>query len=168
MSFYSTFFLVLVGCSSLALCQTEVKKGGHPGHFIMGPTYLANLTKEEKDVYFGIYRDKNLTIKQQEEKRLAFAHDHGFESVLKEELKRKEDSQAVIIKERPAVLKYIQEANEALAKVYQNKDQTVGQQQKAVEALKEKYPHAVPALFYLSRLITGKGIHQPQEASNSK
>lgn len=79
MSLHTSLFIVLLAFTSLALCQNpSVKKGESAGHFIHGPTYLANLTKEEKAEYFGIFRDHSLTIKQQDEKKLAFAKKHGF------------------------------------------------------------------------------------------
>uniref|UniRef100_A0A8R1DEE2 DUF148 domain-containing protein n=1 Tax=Caenorhabditis japonica TaxID=281687 RepID=A0A8R1DEE2_CAEJA len=160
MSLNTSLLIALFFVASLTFAQKVAKnEKSHIGRFVHGPTYLSNLTKEEKKEYFETFKDKSLTINQQEEKRLAFAQKHGFADAIKEDQKEKQENNDKVKQERPAVIKDLAAANEELVKIYDNKDQTVKQQQEAVEKLKEKYPHAIPTLYYISRLITGSKVH---------
>ncbi|EFP10820.1 hypothetical protein CRE_11564 [Caenorhabditis remanei] len=156
MSFNTSLFILIVAFSSLALCQKDEKKSGPPGHFLFGPSYLANLTKEEKQEYYGIFQNQKLTIKQQEEQRLAFAKKHGFEQAIKDDIKLKEENHEVVRKERPELIKNLLTVHNELMKIFDNKDQTLTQQEAAVSALRDKYPNAPATLYYISRLITGQ------------
>ncbi|CAA92752.1 SXP/RAL-2 family protein Ani s 5-like cation-binding domain-containing protein [Caenorhabditis elegans] len=158
----SLLILLVASFSSLVLSQNDSKKGGLPKkvHFSFGPAYLRNLTKEEKQQYYAIFGNKDLTIKQQEDQRLAFAEKHGFGQAIKDDIKLKAGNHELIRKERPEIIKNLLAAHEATMKIFDNKDQTLSQREAAVNALKKKYPHAPSTLYYISRLITGNGKHQ--------
>ncbi|CAP26355.1 Protein CBG06007 [Caenorhabditis briggsae] len=171
MSFNTSLFFLIVALSSFALCQKDAeKKNGPPnggGHFLFGPSYLKNLTKEEKQEYYKIFGNQQLTIKQQEEQRLAFAEKHGFAQAIKDDMKLKADNQEIVKKQRPEVIKSLLEVHNELIKIFDNKDQTVAQQEAAVSALRKKYPNGPAVLYYISRLITGHDRHQhPRRRKN--
>uniref|UniRef100_A0A1I7UCS4 DUF148 domain-containing protein n=1 Tax=Caenorhabditis tropicalis TaxID=1561998 RepID=A0A1I7UCS4_9PELO len=166
MSLNNSVFILILAFSSLALCQKEVKKIAAPvrgggGHFLFSPSYLSNLTKEEKQEYYNIFGDAQLTFKQQEEKRLAFAEKHGFAQAIKDDVKLKEENHELVRKERPEVIKHLLEAHNELMKIYDNKDQTFSQREAAISAVKQKYPNAPATLYYISRLITGSKKRHP-------
>ncbi|CAL2040402.1 unnamed protein product [Caenorhabditis brenneri] len=165
MSLNTTVFILIVAFSSLALCQkpNEVvaKKGGPKrSHFMFGPPYLANLTQAEKEEYYKIFGDQKATIKQQEEHRLAFAEKHGFAQAIKDDIKMKADNHELVRKQRPEIIKSLLEVHNEMMKIYDNKDQTISQQEAAVTALRMKYPNGPATLYYIARLITGNGKHQ--------
>uniref|UniRef100_H2W2C4 DUF148 domain-containing protein n=1 Tax=Caenorhabditis japonica TaxID=281687 RepID=H2W2C4_CAEJA len=145
-----TFTFAALAIIAVVMGHLGGPRDEHPHkHHGDGPSFLANVSAEGKQEFEKVFKNKQLTLAEGEVQIEALAAKYGVSDIYKEFQAKRTARLAEVKKNQTEVIHNLSDVSAQLKTIYQNKNQTAAEQEKAVEALRKEHRVEVDTIKFI-------------------